>query len=514
MPEDKSKENQEDNQKKFQAFYSPQLKKVSVMQKDKLRKYSCPDKYNNWGGDKIFCLGRRAKAKQSPQATKNTLYLKVPTRVNLSDKDSVMFNKDLTDMRLLDATNFVSSPSSTNAKNDSTVENVTLINEKPATQLNPDTKVCQIKNSSKKDENKLTLPLTVINDKSQSSERPKLTKKQRKATVNKPVQEFLQVPTFHSCLETQANKSCTEPNLKVPVMPTVKNINNHGNFKICQRNESTEISVLLNQMEGDDEITLQNDSHQHHKEKGSCDKFVEISLNESGQNNEYESNEENSQKNSKTITHKEIRETHKEIRETSFVSPFDETNENNMYNGVVRNFSQNIIKKGCNEITTNSLKISDNTDNQSIENENKAEILEREEECNKITIDDNNLQVFPHSITLESVADTKVDLFLNNNDLELAGKETDQILTRNEAILEDNKTKIVGYTGSNVSLNTYEFNRASPLLSDKDIDNIIQNKLSDIGDYKYSSLEMQNDISEENFPLLLDNENQNGPKVR
>lgn len=483
------------------------------MQKDKLRKYSCPDKYNNWGGDKIFCLGRRAKAKQSPQATKSTIYLKVPPRVNLSDKDGVMFNKDLTDMHLLDATNIVSSPSSANVENDSTVEKVTLINEtQSATQLNPDTKACQIKISSKKDENKLSLPLTVINDKSQSSERPKLPKKHRKATVNKPVQEFLQVPTFHSCLAIQANKSCIEPNLKVPVTPTVKNINNHGSFKICHRNESIStptpsISVPLKRMEGDDEIIPQDDSHQHYKEKDSCDKFVEISLNESDQNNAYESNEENSLKNSKNITHKEI-------RETSFVSPFDETNENNMHNNVLRNFPQNIIKKGCNEISTNSLKILVNADKQSIKNDKMTEISEREGECNQITIDNNNLQIFPHLITLESVADTEVDLFLNDNDLELAEKETDQLLTQSEAILEGNKAKLVGYTGSNVSLNTYEFKRASPLLSDKDINNIIQNKFSDIGDYKYSSSEMDNDISEENVPLLLDNENQNEPKIQ
>ena len=115
---------------------------------------------------------------------------------------------------------------------------------------------------------------------------------------------------------------------------------------------------------------------------------------------------------------------------------------------------------------------------------------------------------------MESVADTEVDLFLNDNDLELAEKETDQLLTQSEAILEGNKAKLVGYTGSNVSLNTYEFKRASPLLSDKDINNIIQNKFSDIGDYKYSSSEMDNVISEENVPLLLDNENQNEPKIQ
>ena len=444
------------------------------MQKDKLRKYSCPDKYNNWGGDKIFCLGRRAKAKQSLEAPKSTLHLKVPTRVYLSDKDGAKVKKDLTDMHLLDATNFHSSPSSTNLENDSTVESVPLINETPATQLNPETKVCQIKNSFKKDENKLSLPLTVVHNNSQSSERPKLPKKQRKATVNKPNQEFLQVPTFHSCLAVPANNWCTEPNLKVPDMPTVKN--NHGNSKICQRNESTEISLPL--MDGDDEVILQNDSHhQNHKGKDSCDKFVEISLNESGQNNdnEYERNTENSQKNSQNITYKEI-------RETSFVSPIDdETNENNMHNGGDRNFPPNVVIKGCNEINSNSLRISVNTDNQSTENENKIKILEREEECNKITIDDNNLKLFPHSVTLESVADTEVELFLNDDDLELAGKETDQMLTQNEEILEDSKAKIVGYKGSNVSLNTYEFNRASPLLTDKDIDNIIQNKFSDIG---------------------------------
>ena len=143
-----------------------------------------------------------------------------------------------------------------------------------------------------------------------------------------------------------------------------------------------------------------------------------------------------------------------------------------------------------------------------------TEISEREGECNQITIDNNNLQIFPHLITLESVADTEVDLFLNDNDLELAEKETDQLLTQSEAILEGNKAKLVGYTGSNVSLNTYEFKRASPLLSDKDINNIIQNKFSDIGDYKYSSSEMDNVISEENVPLLLDNENQNEPKIQ
>ena len=267
------------------------------------------------------------------------------------------------------------------------------------------------------------------------------------------------------------------------------------------------ISVPLKRMEGDDEIIPQDDSHQHYKEKDSCDKFVEISLNESDQNNAYESNEENSLKNSKNITHKEI-------RETSFVSPFDETNENNMHNNVLRNFPQNIIKKGCNEISTNSLKILVNADKQSIKNDKMTEISEREGECNQITIDNNNLQIFPHLITLESVADTEVDLFLNDNDLELAEKETDQLLTQSEAILEGNKAKLVGYTGSNVSLNTYEFKRASPLLSDKDINNIIQNKFSDIGDYKYSSSEMDNDISEENVPLLLDNENQNEPKIQ